>query len=60
MYSQTQFSPGNKSNSRRIITYVAEHNARFPNSSQLKSMTKRVSGQIPHLQELVIIQEFHK
>ena len=36
MYSQIQFSPGNKSNSRRIITYVAEHNALFPNSSPLK------------------------
>ena len=36
MYSQSQFSPGNKSNSRRMILYVAEYNERFPNSSQLK------------------------
>ena len=38
MYSQSQFSPGNKSNSRRMIIYVAEYNARFPNSSQLKCL----------------------
>ena len=36
MYSQTQFTPGNSSNSRRMINYVAEYNARFPNSIKLK------------------------
>ena len=36
MYSQTQFTPGNSSNSRRMINYVAEYNARFPNSMKIK------------------------
>ena len=36
MSSHTQFGPGRKSNSNRIINYVAEYNARFPNSPQLK------------------------
>jgi hypothetical protein len=38
MSSHTQFGPGRKSNSNRIINYVAEYNARFPNSPQLKCM----------------------
>ena len=36
MPSHTQFGPGRKTNSSRIITYVAEYNSRFPNSTQLK------------------------
>jgi hypothetical protein len=35
MHSQTQFTPGKKSNSSRIINYVAAYNAMFPNSQQL-------------------------
>ena len=38
MSSHTQFGPGRKANSGRIINYVAEYNARFPNSPQLKCM----------------------
>ena len=32
MQSQTQFVPGSSSNSSRMITYVAEYNARFPHA----------------------------
>lgn len=35
MYSQRQFTPGNRSNSSRLINYVAAYNALFPNSQQL-------------------------
>jgi hypothetical protein len=35
MHSQRQFTPGNKSNSSRLINYVAEYNAKNPNSLQL-------------------------
>jgi len=35
MFSQRQFTPGKNSNSSKLIHYVAEYNARFPNSSQL-------------------------
>jgi hypothetical protein len=35
MYSQRQFTPGKKSNSARVINYVAAYNAMFPNSQQL-------------------------
>jgi len=35
MYSQTQFGPGKNSNSLRMIKYVAEYNALFPNATQL-------------------------
>jgi hypothetical protein len=35
MYSHTRFTPGNRSNSSRMINYVAEYNARFPNSPKL-------------------------
>jgi hypothetical protein len=31
MFSQTQFTPGGRTNSSKIITYVAEYNNRFPN-----------------------------
>jgi len=32
MYSKTQFTPGASNNASRMITYVAEYNARFPNA----------------------------
>lgn len=35
MYSQRQFTPGKKSNSARIIRYVAEYNALNPFSQNL-------------------------
>lgn len=35
MFSQRQFTPGKKSNSSRVINYVAVFNALFPNSEQL-------------------------
>ena len=35
MHSQRQFTPGTKSNSSRVINYVAAYNALFPNSEQL-------------------------
>jgi hypothetical protein len=35
MHSQTQFGPGKNSNSSRMIKYVAEYNARFPNEPRL-------------------------
>jgi hypothetical protein len=35
MYSQTQFTPGKKSNSARVINYVAAYNAANPNARQL-------------------------
>jgi hypothetical protein len=35
MYSQQSFTPGKKSNSSRMINYVAAYNALFPNSQQL-------------------------
>jgi hypothetical protein len=35
MYSQRQFTPGKKSNSSKIINYIAAYNALFPNSEQL-------------------------
>ena len=35
MFSQRQFTPGKKSNSSKIIQYVAEYNAAYPNSQQL-------------------------
>jgi hypothetical protein len=34
-YSQTQFTPGKKSNSAKMINYIAAYNAAFPNSQQL-------------------------
>jgi len=34
-YSQTQFIPGKRSNSARVINYIAAYNAAFPNSEQL-------------------------
>jgi len=33
MYSQRQFTPGNKSNANRIINYIVEYNAIHPNSA---------------------------
>jgi len=36
MYSQRQFTPGSKSNSSRVINYVALYNHVFPNSPKLK------------------------
>jgi hypothetical protein len=35
MYSQTQFAPGKKSNSSRVIKYIAAYNALYPNSQPL-------------------------
>ncbi len=35
MHSQRQFTPGKKSNSSRMINYVAAYNALFPNAQQL-------------------------
>jgi len=35
MFHQRQFTPGKKSNSTRMINYVAAYNAVFPNSQQL-------------------------
>jgi hypothetical protein len=35
MHSQRQFTPGKKSNSSRIINYIALHNNLFPNTEQL-------------------------
>ena len=35
MYSQTQFAPGKRSNSARVINYVAAYNALNPNARQL-------------------------
>jgi hypothetical protein len=35
MHSQRQFTPGKKSNTERMIHYVAAYNALFPNSPQL-------------------------
>ena len=35
MHSQRQFTPGTKSNTSRVINYVAAYNALFPNSEQL-------------------------
>jgi len=32
---QRQFTPGKKSNTIRLINYIAEYNAAFPNSDQL-------------------------
>jgi hypothetical protein len=32
MFSQTQFAPGGSTNSSRMISYVAEYNARFPDA----------------------------
>jgi hypothetical protein len=34
MHPQRKFTPGNNSNTSRIITYVAEYNALYPNSTQ--------------------------
>ena len=36
MYSQTKFSPGKKSNSAKMINYIAQYNALHPNSYQLQ------------------------
>lgn len=35
MYSQRQFTPGKKSNSKKIINYIAQYNALFPNLDAL-------------------------
>ena len=35
MHSQRQFTPGKKSNSAKMINYIAAYNALFPNSDQL-------------------------
>lgn len=35
MYSYKHFTPGKNSNSKRMINYVAEYNAYYPNSDQL-------------------------
>jgi hypothetical protein len=35
MFSKRQFTPGKKSNSSRVINYVAQQNALNPNSQQL-------------------------
>lgn len=35
MHSQQSFTPGKKSNSSKMINYVAAYNALFPNSQQL-------------------------
>lgn len=35
MYPSRHFTPGKKSNSSRVINYVAAYNAVFPNSQQL-------------------------
>jgi hypothetical protein len=35
MFSQRQFTPGQKSNSMRLINYIAAYNGLFPNSKQL-------------------------
>lgn len=32
MYSQTQFAPGGTTNTSRMITYITEYNARFPDA----------------------------
>jgi hypothetical protein len=34
MHSQRQFTPGTKSNSSRVINYVAAYNGLFPNNAQ--------------------------
>jgi hypothetical protein len=36
MYSQRQFTPGKKGNSAKIINYIAQYNALYPNSDQLQ------------------------
>ena len=38
MHSQRQFTPGKKSNSTKIINYIAAYNALFPNSQQLNCL----------------------
>jgi len=38
MHSQRQFTPGKKSSSARVINYVAQYNALFPNSSEVKCL----------------------
>ena len=38
MYSQRQFTPGNNSNSSKVIKYVAQYNILFPNSNQKKCL----------------------
>ena len=35
MHSQQSFTPGKKSNSSKMINYIAAYNALFPNSEQL-------------------------
>jgi hypothetical protein len=35
MYSQRQFTPGKKSNSKKIINYISQYNALFTNSEPL-------------------------
>jgi hypothetical protein len=35
MYSQQSFTPGTKSPSYKLINYITEYNARFPNAQQL-------------------------
>ena len=35
MHSQQSFTPGKKSNSSKMINYVASYNALFPNAQQL-------------------------
>jgi hypothetical protein len=35
MYSQQSFTPGKKSDSSKMINYVAAYNAKFPNSQPL-------------------------
>lgn len=34
MYSQRKFTPGSRSSTSRIINYVAEYNAMYPNQSE--------------------------
>lgn len=38
MHSQRQFTPGKKSNTARMINYVAQYNALFPDSKQLSCL----------------------
>ena len=38
-HSHAQFTPGKRSNSTRMINYVAAYNAAFPNSQQLSCVS---------------------
>jgi hypothetical protein len=38
MHSQRQFTPGKKSNSSKMINYIAAYNALYPNSDQLNCL----------------------